>query len=99
MNKNEQHIYDGNRDDLTRETDQNDMVDTDLGVGQIGQHDDSPIFSGAPAINSAGDIAFVAGLHPDGDNQVEWGTGVMVAYDEQDDAEDGIFHDRIEDGT
>lgn len=96
--ENGQAIYVGNGDDLTRVAGQSDVVDTDLGVGQIGQHDDSPIFSGAPAINSAGDIAFVAGLHPDGDSQVEWGTGVMVAYAEQDDAEDGIFHDRFEAG-
>lgn len=34
--------------------------------------------SSAPAINDGGDIAFIAALHPDGDSQVEWGTGVFV---------------------
>ena len=27
-----------------------------------------------------GDIAFVAGVYPQGDNSVEWGSGVFVAY-------------------
>ena len=57
-----------------------DRVQTDLGLAQIGQNNDSDsVFSGAPSINENGDIAFVATLHPDGNNQVEWGTGVFVA--------------------
>lgn len=59
---------------------QGDLVQTDLGSAQIGQHDSSPVFSGKPSINAAGDIAFVAGVHPEGDSQVEWGSGVFVAY-------------------
>lgn len=59
-----------------------DAVMTDLGPGRLGQHIDNPsswpVFSGAPGINGHGDLVVVAGLHPDGDNQVEWGSGVMV---------------------
>ena len=28
----------------------------------------------------AGDVAFIAALHPPGNNQIEWGSGVYVAY-------------------
>ncbi|MDC8012407.1 hypothetical protein [Tahibacter soli] len=64
-----------------------DRVQTDLGLAQIGQNNDvDSVFSGAPSINDNGDIAFVATLHPDGNNQVEWGTGVFVAR---------ATHDRI----
>ena len=55
-------------------------MQTDLGAAQIGQHDTSPVFSGHPTINADGDVAFVAGLHPEGDSQSEWGSGVFVAY-------------------
>jgi hypothetical protein len=75
-----QAIYAGDGASLVRIAGQSDAIDTDLGKGQIGQHDDSPIFSGAPAVNKHGDVVFVAGLHPQGDNQVEWGNGVFVAY-------------------
>ena len=55
-------------------------LQTDLGLAQIGQHNSTDsVFSGAPSINDNGDIAFVAALHPDGQDQVEWGTGVFVA--------------------
>lgn len=94
--ENGQAIYLGNGTELKRVVGQSDNVDTDLGEGQIGQHDSSPIFSGAPSINSAGDVVFAGGLHPAGDNQVEWGTGVMVIYAEQEEIEAGIFHDRFE---
>lgn len=62
-----------------------DAIATDNGAGQIGQHDTSPVFGGGVAINARGDIAFTAGLHPAGNNQIEWGTGVIVAYVTQDD--------------
>lgn len=65
---------------LTRVIGNGDPVDTDQGPGQIGQHDASPVFGGAPKINAGGDIVFTAALHPAGDNQTEWGTGVFVAY-------------------
>lgn len=75
-----QAVYLGDGTSLLRVVGNGDVVDTDLGVGQLGQHDSSPVFAGHPSINAHGDIAFVAGLHPQGDNQVEWGSGVFVAY-------------------
>ncbi|WP_440224752.1 choice-of-anchor tandem repeat NxxGxxAF-containing protein [Dokdonella sp. MW10] len=74
-----QAIYVGDGSTLVRVVGQGTVVDTDLGTGQVGQHDTSPIFSGAPTINAAGAVAFIAGLHPQGNNQVEWGSGVFVA--------------------
>ncbi|HEU4665641.1 MAG TPA: choice-of-anchor tandem repeat NxxGxxAF-containing protein [Dokdonella sp.] len=75
-----QAIYLGDGDTLLRVVGNGDVVETDLGIAQLGQHDSSPVFSGRPAINARGDIAFVAGVHPQGNNQVEWGSGVFVAY-------------------
>lgn len=75
-----QAIYIGDGSSLVRVVGKGDVVETDLGTAQIGQHDDSPVFGGAPAINDSGDIVFTAGVHPQGDNQVEWGSGVFVAY-------------------
>jgi hypothetical protein len=73
-----------------------DAVQTDLGPGRIGQHIDNPsswpVFSGAPGINAHGDIVAIAGLHPDGNTQVEWGSGVIVAWT----AGDPIFVDGFE---
>ena len=73
-----------------------DAVQTDLGPGRIGQHIDNPsswpVFSGAPGINAHGDIVAIAGLHPDGDTQTEWGSGVIVAWT----AGDPIFADGFE---
>ncbi len=95
-----QAIFAGDGTSLARVIGKGDLVATDLGAGQIGQHDSSPIFSGAPAVNGFGDIAFVAGLHPQGDNQVEWGSGVFVAYAERPDVEvppvDRIFADAFD---
>lgn len=90
-----QAIFAGDGETLVRVAGKGDLVDTDLGAGQIGQHDTSPVFSGAPAVNNHGDIAFVAGLHPEGDNQQEWGSGVFVAYAERPEGEpdDIIFRD------
>ncbi|HEY6940941.1 choice-of-anchor tandem repeat NxxGxxAF-containing protein [Dokdonella sp.] len=75
-----QAIYLGDGDTLLRVVGNGDVVETDLGTAQLGQHDSSPVFSGRPAINAHGDIAFVAGVHPNGNDQVEWGSGVFVAY-------------------
>lgn len=90
---NGQAIYVGDGKTLVRVIGQGDVIATDLGSAQIGQHDDSPVFSGKPAINSNGDIAFVAGVHPEGDNQTEWGSGVFVAYAPVDDT---LFTDGFE---
>jgi putative cell wall-binding protein len=65
---------------ITRVVGMGDEVETDLGTAQLGQHNSSPVFGGAPKINNNGDVSFTAGLHPSGDNQVEWGSGVFVAY-------------------
>lgn len=96
---NGQAIYAGDGDGLRRVAGKGDAVLTDLGNGQIGQHIDNPsswpIFSGAPALNSRGDVAFIAGLHPQGNTQVEWGSGVIVAHA----AGDGIFTDGFDGPT
>ena len=74
-------IYLGDGETLLRVVGNGDVVGTDLGVAQLGQNvASSPVFSGKPAINAHGDIAFVAGVHPQGNDQVEWGSGVFVAY-------------------
>lgn len=77
-------VFVGDGETLVRVVGKGDVVATDQGPGQLGQHVDDPgswpIFSGSPTINNAGDIALVAGLHPEGNNQVEWGSGVFVAY-------------------
>lgn len=80
---NGQAIYVGDGKSLVRVAGKADALTTDLGAGRIGQHIDNPsswpIFSGAPGINNRGDVVFVGALHPDGDTQTEWGTGVIVA--------------------
>jgi hypothetical protein len=74
-------IYVGDGEDLERVIGNADVVETDLGTAQIGQdNDNDPIFAGAPAINDAGDLAFVAGLYPQGDRLTEWGSGVFIAH-------------------
>ena len=94
--ENGQAIYVGDGESLERVIGDGDPVDTDLGAGQIGQDNSSdPIFSGKPAINARGDIAFIAGLYPAGDNQTEWGSGVFVAYAESA-VDDTIFADGFE---
>ncbi len=88
---NGQALYAGDGASLVRVVGKEDAVATDLGPGRIGQHIDDPtswpIFSGAPTVNDSGDIAFIAALHPDGNTQIEWGSGVFVAYP----AADAIF--------
>ncbi|HEY0179501.1 MAG TPA: hypothetical protein VGC30_07700, partial [Dokdonella sp.] len=96
---NGQAIYAGDGATLLRIVGKGDVVDTDRGRAQIGQHVDDPsawpIFSGAPAVNAHGDVAFVAALYPEGDPQTEWGTGVFVAYAERA-PDDTIFEDGFE---
>lgn len=91
---NGQAIYVGDGEQLLRLIGNGDVVETDLGTGQLGQHDPSyPVFSGKPTINNHGDVAFVAGLYPEGNNQIEWGTGVFVVYTERPVDDDTIFRD------
>lgn len=75
-----QAVYVADGETVTRVAGKGDEVTTDNGVAQLGQHDASPVFGGAPRINNHGDVSFTAGVHPTGDNQVEWGTGVFVAH-------------------
>ncbi len=72
-------IFVGDGAGLSRVATEHDLVPTDLGEGRIDQHDGSVVFGGAPAINNAGDVAFVAALTPADNNQIEWGSGVFVA--------------------
>jgi hypothetical protein len=76
---NGQAIYVGDGTTLQRVAGKGDAVATDLGAGQIGQNNNDSVFSGAPMLNNRGDLVFIATLHPVGQNQVEWGTGVFVA--------------------
>ena len=87
-----QAIYVGDGDSLSRVAGKGDRLATDLGLGQVGQHNADAVFSGAPALNNRGDLVFIAALHPDGQSQVEWGTGVFVATV----AADALFADGFE---
>jgi hypothetical protein len=73
-------IYAGDGATLRRVVGEHDLVPTDLGTGRIDQHDSSPVFGGSVGINESGDVVFAATLTPPGNNQIEWGTGVFVAY-------------------
>lgn len=75
-----QAIYVADGEQLVRVVGKGDIVEVDLGTARLGQHDSSPVFGGAPSINDNGDVVFTAGVHPEDDNLVEWGTGVFVAY-------------------
>jgi hypothetical protein len=76
-------IYVGDGESLKRVAGNGDVVETDLGTGELGQDNDSdPVFGGKPAINARGDIAYVAGVYPEGDRGTEWGSGVFVVYAE-----------------
>ncbi|WP_257388172.1 choice-of-anchor tandem repeat NxxGxxAF-containing protein [Tahibacter caeni] len=88
---NGQAIYVGDGVTLARVAGKGDQVTTDLGLGQIGQHNTDSVFSGTPMLNNRGDLVFIAALHPDGQNQIEWGTGVFVAK-----VADTIFADGFE---
>jgi hypothetical protein len=89
-------IFVGDGDKLVRVIGQFDEIPTDLGLGQIAQHDSSPTFGGGVAINDNGDIAFNAALTPVDDTQIEWGSGVYIAYA---DLDEGIPGDLNDDGV
>jgi hypothetical protein len=72
-------VWVGDGSGLVRVATEHDVVPTDLGDGRIDQHDGSVVLGGAPSINNAGDVAFVAALTPADDNQVEWGSGLFIA--------------------
>jgi len=92
-------VYVGDGKSLKRIAGNGDVVETDLGTAQLGQNDSSPVFSGKPAINARGDVAFVAGVYPQGDNQEEWGSGVFVAYAQGEENDDTIFADGFDVAT
>ncbi|MEZ5064770.1 MAG: FlgD immunoglobulin-like domain containing protein [bacterium] len=73
-------IFAGDGTTLRRVIGEHDLIRTDLGQARIDQHDSSPVFGGTVDINSHGDIAFAATLTPPDDNQIEWGTGMFIAY-------------------
>lgn len=75
-----QAVYVGDGSSLVRVIGKGDLIETDLGTGRLGQHDSSPVFGGAPGLNDRGDVVAIAGLHPHDNNQVEWGSGVIVAW-------------------
>lgn len=79
-----QAVFVGDGNGLRRVIGRGDLIAADLGDGQLGQHDTSPVFGGAPGINDHGDVVVSAGLHPAGNNQVEWGNGIIVAWAERD---------------
>ena len=85
-------IFVGDGEQLTRVITEHDLVPTDLGEGRIDQNDDSPTFAGSPSINAAGDVAFIATLTPPDNNQIEWGSGLFIAYGA------GIFDDGFDTG-
>lgn len=88
-----QAIYLGDGSQLVRVIGNGDVVQTDLGAAQLGQDNATdPVFAGKPSINVHGDIAFVAGVYPQGDNSTEWGSGVFVAYA----SNDRLFADGFE---
>lgn len=82
--------------ELRRVVTAGDQIEIDAGLAQVGQHDDSPVFGGSPSINDNGDIAFNAGLTPHDDDQIEWGSGVFIAYAQP---EEDIVGDLNDDGT
>jgi hypothetical protein len=87
-----QAIFVGDGVELRKVVTEHDVVPTDLGPGRVDQHDTSTVFGGNPVINDRGDVAFIASLTPEGDNQIEWGSGLFVAPGGQ------IFGDGFESG-
>lgn len=75
-------VFVGDGTTLRRVIGEHDLVPTDLGTGRIDQHDGSVTFGGGLAINSQGDVAFHATLTPENNNQIEWGSGMFIAYAE-----------------
>jgi hypothetical protein len=73
-------VFVGDGTAIRRVIGEHDLVMTDLGTGRLDQHDASPVFGGGVTINNHGDIAFRCGLTPPDDNQVEWGSGVFIAF-------------------
>jgi len=73
-------IFVGDGVQLWRAIAEHDLIETDLGTARIDQHDSSVVFGGSVGINAQGDIAFNASLAPENNNQVEWGSGMFIAF-------------------
>jgi hypothetical protein len=73
-------IFVGDGTTLRRVVGEHDLVPTDLGTARIDQNDNSVVFGGNVGINARGDIAFNAALTPEDNNQIEWGSGMFIAY-------------------
>jgi hypothetical protein len=75
-----QAIFVGDGTTLRRVIGEHDLVPTDLGDARIDQHDSSVVFGGGVDINEGGDIGFACTLTPPDNNQIEWGSGMFIAY-------------------
>jgi len=73
-------IFAGDGTTLRRVVTEHDILPTDRGEARVDQNDNSPVFGGNPAINARGDVAFAASLTPPDNNQIEWGSGMFIAY-------------------
>jgi hypothetical protein len=73
-------VFAGDGSCLRQVITEHDLLEIDLGTARVDQHDSSPTFGGSPNINAYGDVVFAATLTPENDNQVEWGTGMFVAF-------------------
>jgi hypothetical protein len=73
-------VFVGDGVELRRVIGEHDLIPTDLGVGRIDQHDSSVPFGGSISINEQDDIVFQCALTPRDDNQVEWGSGLYIAF-------------------
>jgi hypothetical protein len=64
---------------------EHDLIGIDQGLtARIDQETTSnPVFGGGVSINECGDVAFNAGVAPPDNDQIEWGSGVFVAYAER----------------
>jgi len=73
-------VFVGDGTELIQLVTEHDLLETDLGTGRVDQNVvSSPAFGGGPSMNAAGDVAFLAGLTPPDNDQIEWGTGLFVA--------------------
>jgi len=72
-------IFVGDGTELVRVIGEHDLVEIDLGTARIDQHDGSVVFGGGVALNELGDLAFNGALTPEGNNQIEWGSGMFIA--------------------
>jgi hypothetical protein len=72
-------IFVGDGKTLRQIVAEHDIVPSDNGPARIDQHDNSPVFGGAPTINDCGHVAFHCTLTPPDNNQIEWGSGIYIA--------------------